>query len=87
MSRGIRWTDPLLAHLPPGRGVGLLPPPPKKPPTLTTLWNGAHAGFRVAVRVHPNAAHVVFAVVTRNSGNTTGSDRVIPPNSQEKLFI
>ena len=53
MSRGIRWTDPLLAHLPPGRGVGLLPPPPKKPPTLTTLWNGAHAGFRTTYAQNP----------------------------------
>ena len=42
----IRWTDDLLKHLPPGRGVGQLPAPPKKAPSLTKLWNDARTGFQ-----------------------------------------
>ena len=53
MSTGVRWTGTLLAHLPPGRGVGVLPPPKKKAPTLTALWNGAHAGFRTTYAQNP----------------------------------
>lgn len=52
----IRWTDELLAHLPPGRGVGPALSPPAKAPSLTTTWNGAVDGFFAQAKYLAGAA-------------------------------
>jgi hypothetical protein len=61
----IRWTDDLRKHLPPGRGVGQLPPPRKKPHSLTKLWNDAHTGFGAKARTFLKSRHGLSALVNR----------------------